>query len=208
MSAPKANRTVPAAPSAPGSGATPQPARVPPGREEFLPAKSSPGEPKKGDEQEAMSAWLKDLARQERDRLSEIEKFNQAAGPFLAALYERILSDLDSYRKEFPGVFISSNLDAKQGFIEVTNHSRGNPAPQVRISTNSADQTLRAAFEFRKSLNKELPMGMVEGKLAVDVNGVASAEVLPQLMLTPVLFPELTSNTLLYDSLTGNSGLR
>ena len=83
-----------------------------------------------------MSAWLKDLARQERDRLAEIEKFNQAAGPFLAALYEQILSDLDIYRVESsPGdTLVSSNLDQKHHVIEVTNHSRGNPAPQVSIS--------------------------------------------------------------------------
>jgi hypothetical protein len=157
---------------------------------------------------EAMSEWLRELARQEHDRLAELEKFNEAAGPFLAALYQQILADLDSFRREFPGTFIDSNLDPQQRFVEVINHSRSNPAPQVRISTNSTDQTLQLAFEFRPSLNKELPMGMRDGKLAVDMNGGVSEEALSQLALTPVLFPELTSNTLLYDSFTEASGLR
>ncbi len=153
------------------------------------------------------SQWLKELARQEHDRVAEIEKFNQAAVPFLAALYDQILTDLDSYRREFPGTFINSNIDRDQGFIEVINHSRGDPAPQVRIfHKSSVDQTLQLAFEFRQSLNKELPMGMAGARLVVDMNGGVPAEALSQLALTPVLFPELTSNTLLYDSLAEVSG--
>jgi hypothetical protein len=50
-------------------------------------------------------------------------------------------------------------------------------------------------------------MGMRDGGLAIDMNGGVSEEALSQLALTPVLFPELTSNTLLYHSFTESSRL-
>jgi hypothetical protein len=180
----------------------------PPGRLGEAPSKESSARSADPATSEAMSDWLRELARQEHDRLAEMEKFNQAAGPFLAALYQQILADLEGFRREFPGTFIDSNFDPQRRVVEVINHSRSNPAPQVRISANSTDQTLQLAFEFRPSLNKELPMGMRDGKLAVDMNGGVSEQALSQLALTPVLFPELTSNTLLYDSFTEASGLR
>lgn len=209
MSGPKAKSAAPgAAPHAEGRGAS-KPVRVALSRES-PPTKvpdAMAGDAAAGGTNAGMSEWLKELARQEHDRLAEMEKFNQAAGPFLAALYQQILADLDNYRKEFPGTFIDSNFDPQRRVIEVIHQSRSNPAPQVRISTNSSDQTLQLDFDFRQSLNKELPMGMREGRLAIDMNGGVSEEALSQLALTPVLFPELTSNTLLYHSFTESSRL-
>lgn len=202
MSSPKAGQEGPERPSAPGGRTGAKPARISPGRE----ASSKPADTKKS--VAGAVDWLKELTRQEHDRVAEIEKFNLAAGPFLAALHHQILSNLESYRKEFPGTLINSSLDPSLYSIEVINQSRGNPAPQVRISTNSADQTLQLAFEFRPNLNKELPMSIVDGKLTVEMNGGVSAEAISQLALTPVLFPELTTNTLLYDSFGDVSGRR
>jgi len=154
-----------------------------------------------------MSSWLRELARQEHDRTAEIKRFNEAAIPLLKALHEQISLDVASFKTEFPDASVDVSMDPARGLLEVINHGRGNPPPQVRITSNAADQTLVLAFDFRPSLNKELPMTIAEGKLVVDAAGGIATGTLSQIALTPVLFPELTSNTLLYHSLTEIPGL-
>ena len=155
-----------------------------------------------------MNEWMKNLSRQERNRLAEIDRFNSAAIPFLQALYEEILTDIASFKAEFSGASIESAADWKRGFIEVANHSHGNPPPSVRVTTNPADQTLMLTFSFRQNLNKELPMAIVDGTLLADTDEPLSMGLLSQVVLAPILFPELTTTTLLDRSLTVSTNVR
>lgn len=187
MSVPKSNAPNPKSKS-------PRPAKDP-SREEHP-------EPREDNE------WLHELAEQERERTAELLRFKTAAASFFNTLYERILADVASFRTEFPGTAIQTKIDTDQGFLEVVNQSCGAPAPEVRVSTNSANQTLLLTFEFRPSLNKELPMRLEEDKLIVDLPEHNSIATLSRIALTPVLFPELTSSTLLYQSLSELSRLQ
>lgn len=150
--------------------------------------------------------WLRELARQERDRTAEVQRFNTAAFAFLQALYDQILTDVENFRAEFPNTAIRTDFDTERNSIQVINPSGGSPTPQVLVSTNSANQTLLLVFEFRPSLNKEVPATIVNDELVVDTEGSSPFATLSRIVLTPVLFPELTSSTLLY--LTETSGLR
>lgn len=149
--------------------------------------------------------WLHELARQERDRAAEVNKFNTAAASFLQALYHQIVTDVDNFRAEFPDRAIRTRFDAAQNAIEVINMDAGPPTPQVLVSTNSANQTLMLVFEFRPNLNREVPATIVNDELTIELAGRGPFTTLSRVVLTPVLFPELTGSTLLY--LSETSGL-